>query len=87
MPSSVLCGSNVRLDRLRAITKTRIAGEGNRLGERKGQVGAFRHEAGLQASGNGGGLSRNAVIEQGLAVGWHRVLEIRGETGAYCEMQ
>src|SRR6266513_6401627 len=53
------------------------ASEGDRLGKREGQVGAFRHEAGLQASGNGGGLSRNGVVKQGLAVRWRRVLEIR----------
>src|SRR6266702_3868908 len=48
------------------------ASEGDRLGKREGQVGAFRHEAGLQASGNGGGLSRNGVVK--LAVRWRRVL-------------
>src|SRR5437762_14178262 len=64
---------------------TDVANELRDRGALEGQVGAFRHEAGLQASGNGGGLSRNGVVKQGLAVRWRRVVEIRGETGAYCE--
>src|SRR6266571_815317 len=45
---AALGGSNVGLDRsFAAITKTRTSGEGDRPGERKGQVGAIRH-GGLQ---------------------------------------